>query len=354
MSARRLAAQVLRVALVALVSVALLEVTLVAVRRNPPLAGIGPLRSLARQLYFLDRNYLQMDPAAVRWDPLLGYTLRPGEFRFANTEFDTAYSVNSLGVRDDEASLVRPEVVVLGDSFAMGWGVEQQEAFPQVLEGLLGRKVLNAGISSYGTVRELRMLSRVDTAATRWVVIQFCNNDYFENRRFADEGPDVRPHPRPETEAMVEAYRRQRRYWPGRYAVSLFARPLARLTGAPPSEPENPDPADPGSQRLQARLLLTVLAGSPVDLSRFGIVLFELNAFNGYRGTFTPHLREALRDPALPEHLRRMVVLDLAAELGPEHWFVIDDHVRPSGHRLIAERLAAVIAAADPRPAAAR
>jgi lysophospholipase L1-like esterase len=354
MNARRLAAQVLRVALVALVSVALLEVTLVAVRRLPPLAGIGPLRSLAHQLYFLDRNYLQMDPAAIRWDPMLGYTLRPGEFRFSNTEFDTACSVNSLGVRDDEASLARPEVVVLGDSFAMGWGVEQQEAFPQVLEGLLRRKVLNAGISSYGTVRELRMLSRIDTSATRWVVIQFCNNDYFENRRFADEGPDVRPHPRQESEAAVESYRRQRRYWPGRYAASLLAKPWARLTGAPPLDPGYPDPADPDTQRLQARLLLKVLAGSPVDLSRFGIVLFELNAFNGYRGIFTPYLVEALRDPSLPEHLRRIVVLDLATELGPQHWFVIDDHVRGSGHRLIAERLAAVIAAAAPRPAAVR
>jgi lysophospholipase L1-like esterase len=347
MSARRLAAQVLRGALVALISLALLEATLVALRRIPPLAGIPPLRGVARDLYFLDRNYLQMDPTAMRWDPKLSYTLRPGEFRFSNTEYDTAYRVNSLGVRDDEASLARPEIVVLGDSFAMGWGVEQDEAFPQVLERLLGRKVLNTAISSYGTVRELRMLARVDTAATRWLVIQFCNNDYYENKRFDDEGPDVLPHPQQEFDNVVETYRRERRYWPGRYTASLFGQRWARLTGPPSSDP---DPAKPETQRLQARLLLKVLAGSPVDLTRFRIVLYELNAHNSYCGMFTPHLREALRDPSLPEHLRRMVVLDLASEIGPQHWYILDDHLRASGHRLIAERLAAVIAGAEPAP----
>jgi len=335
---------------VALISIALLEVTLVALRRIPLLAGIGPLRGVARELYMLDRNYLQMDPTAMRWDPKLSYTLRPGEFRFTNTEFDTAYRVNSLGVRDDEASLARPEIVVLGDSFAMGWGVEQDEAFPQILEGLLGRKVLNTAISSYGTVRELRMLARVDTTATKWVVIQFCNNDYVENKRFADEGPDMLPHPPQEFDAAVESYRRQRRYWPGHYTVSLFAQRWARVTGAPSLEPRYPDPAEPDTQRLQAQLLLSVLAHSQVDLTRFRIVLFELNAHNSYCGMFTPYLREALRDPSLPEHLRRMVVLDLAAELGPQHWFTLDDHVRASGHRLIAERLATVIGGAEPVP----
>jgi hypothetical protein len=182
MSGRHLGRAAVQTALVALISIALLELVLVGLRHIPVMAAIGPLRTSARELYLLDRNYLQIDPAAIRWDAELGYTLRPGEFRFSNTEFSTSYRVNSLGPRDDEASLHQPEVVVLGDSFAMGWGVEQNETFAQVLERLTGLRVLNAGVSSYGTVRELRMLARVDTSATSWVVIQFCNNDFFENR----------------------------------------------------------------------------------------------------------------------------------------------------------------------------
>ena len=350
MIASRLAVASLKVALAVLVPVALLEATLIAARRLPAVAALRPLRAVARELYLLDRNYLQLYAEAVRWDPGLGYTLRPGDFRFANTEFDTAYHVNPLGVRDGEASLVRPEVVVLGDSFAMGWGVDQAEAFPQVLARLLGRTVLNTGVSSYGTVRELRMLSRVDTSATRWLVIQFCNNDFFENRRFIREGADVPPSPWDVYEKSIAEYRRQQRYWPGRYAYSLLSQRWRALTGPPPSAEEHPDPESPETQRLQARYLVQVLAGSPVDLSGFRIVLFELNGHNRYRGLLLPHLREELRDPALPKHLQRIVLLDLAAELGPEHWYVLDDHLRPSGQQLVAERLAALIRAdAAPR-----
>ena len=53
---------------------------------------------------------------------------------------------------------------MLGDSHAMGWGVEQEEALPQVLARKSGRKVLNAAVSSYGTVREMLMLDRLDTS----------------------------------------------------------------------------------------------------------------------------------------------------------------------------------------------
>ena len=54
---------------------------------------------------------------------------------------------------------------------------------------------------------------------------------------------------------------------------------------------------------------------------------------------FAPLLREALAKRELPAGVRSLTVLDLAAELGPEHWFVLDDHLRPSGHRLVGERL---------------
>jgi len=40
-------------------------------------------------------------------------------------EFTNEVRVNHLGVRDDEASLVAPDVIVIGDSHAMGWGVDQ-------------------------------------------------------------------------------------------------------------------------------------------------------------------------------------------------------------------------------------
>src|SRR4029077_2394599 len=75
--------------------------------------------------YFYRRHIVQLDERTARYDPELLYTLRPGQFTFSNVEFSTPYVVNSLGVRDDERSLAQPEIVVVGDSYAMGWGVQQ-------------------------------------------------------------------------------------------------------------------------------------------------------------------------------------------------------------------------------------
>ncbi len=327
-----------RVAALVLATAALLELVLVAVRRLPALAALPGLTSIGRQLYMLDRAYLQMQPGAMRWDPELGYTLAPGEFRFRSTEFDTRFMVNSAGLRATEAALEAPEIVVLGDSFAMGWGVAQPEAFPQQLAVLTGRRVLNAGIASYGTARELRLLAQLDTSATEWVVIQFCNNDFFENRRFVTAGPDFHTVSEQQYRATIADYRRSSRYWPGRYAATLLGRALGL------SEPEpGPDPEDPAAQRLQVETFLTVLERAPVDLARFRLVVLELNGHNLHHQFFAPLLRSAIAEPGRPAWQQRMVVLDLASQLPPEDWYVLDDHLRPSGHRLIAQRLAELI-----------
>lgn len=55
------------------------------------------------------------------------------------------YSINSLGVRDDEAALNNPEIVVVGDSQAMGWAVGREQTFPALIGKQTGKKILNTG-----------------------------------------------------------------------------------------------------------------------------------------------------------------------------------------------------------------
>lgn len=81
--------------------------------------------------------------------------------------------INSKGLRDDEYTYKKPNgvyrVLVLGDSFALGWGVPLEKTFPKVLEQRLHEinkaeakyrqvEVLNAGIGNYNTVQELAFL----------------------------------------------------------------------------------------------------------------------------------------------------------------------------------------------------
>src|SRR5439155_20265879 len=96
-----------------------------------------------------DRSIIQFEPGSGRYDPELFYTLRPGISIFSNREFRTDYFVNRLGLRDTDADLVGPDMIVLGDSYAMGWGVNQAQTLPELIQTKTGMRVLNAGISSF-------------------------------------------------------------------------------------------------------------------------------------------------------------------------------------------------------------
>ncbi|MGO8056386.1 hypothetical protein, partial [Rhizobium leguminosarum] len=51
----------------------------------------------------------------------------------------------------------------------------------QQIEKISGLRVLNAGISSYGTAREIELLKQLDTSALKFIMIQYCSNDDAEN-----------------------------------------------------------------------------------------------------------------------------------------------------------------------------
>jgi hypothetical protein len=103
---------------------------------------------------------------SFEYDPLLGWRSRP-DFSMVGKSPDSIsgrveYTHNSRGLRDEEYLYQKPDgtyrILVLGDSFAYGDGVQQSEAFPEILESLLekhGRfEVINTGVTGYGLTQE--------------------------------------------------------------------------------------------------------------------------------------------------------------------------------------------------------
>ena len=81
-----------------------------------------------------------------RPDGRLGFTLRPGvRVRHVDRDFSVTVAVDSLGMRGPERGTSKPagtaRILLLGDSFAFGWGVEQEEAVGARLERLLTERV---------------------------------------------------------------------------------------------------------------------------------------------------------------------------------------------------------------------
>ena len=323
------------------VTAALVDVAVALYFRHP--IRVPRLQAVARSIYgTVARDVIQFDPAFARYDAELLYTLRPGRFTFAQYEFRTRYEVNSLGVRDDEASLVAPEIVVVGDSVAMGWGVEQDETFAQLIERRTGRRVLNASVSSYGTVRELRLLDRIDRSRLRWLVVQYNVNDVGENRVFSAHGNRHPGGNREKYERTLARYQARRGYYPGRYAwaaLSLLAHDVRQRIAPRPSRGPAPTADEEADWFVNA-----LMHAGPVDFGRVRVVVFELSG-DGVVCPLVPTLQKRRAAGTLPPALRDVIILDVAATLGPEHFYVLDDHPNARAHRVTADMVLAAMSA---------
>lgn len=297
-----------------------------------------PARRLVQQVYrHFNRSLLQFDPRCAQYDAGLAYTLKPGTCTFENLEYVNAFRVNRLGLRDGDASLDAPEVIVLGDSHAMGWGVEQDQALPQVLARTTGLKVLNAAVSSFGTAREMMLLDRLDASRLRVLIIQYTDNDLLENRTYKAEGNHLPIMTQTQYEHVVRHYASQRSYYPGKYLFRLCMKVL-RL-----EEPE-PDQMkmDPASPTEEAELFVNALThASRTPLDEVQIIVFEINEQISPARPFIAALNEVKRRDGYPAFVRRLIPIDVAPLLTPKDFYILDDHMNANGHEVVAGALAA-------------
>lgn len=163
-----------------------------------------------------DFKIIQFDAEKAVYDTELFYKLRPNtRFVFSNREFQDSFYVNSMGLRDTERSLSAPEIICLGDSYFMGWGVHQESTFAKLLEKKLSARVLNAAVSSYGTARELALLKKLDTSRCKAIVIQYCANDWYENRSYIANNYRLAISPLSLYESRLKEEKQKQFYLPG-------------------------------------------------------------------------------------------------------------------------------------------
>jgi hypothetical protein len=322
-----------------IVAFVVIESCFVVMLHVPRLTALTPtpFRRLIQQVYrHFNRSLIQFDPRCGRYDAGVSYTLEPGSCTFENIEFKNAYRINHAGLRDDQAALDGPDVIVVGDSHAMGWGVEQDEAVPQLLARKTGRKVLNAAVSSYGTVREMLMLNRLDTSRLRVLVIQYSDNDLLENRAFQQAGGHLPIMSEAQYQDIVRHYASQRSYYPGKYLYRLFMK-ITRL------ESPEPDQArmEPVSAIEEAELFVNVLIhAAHARFDGVQIVVFEINEQIRPARPFIAALESVKLRQRNPEFIRRLKTVDVAPLLTPDDFYVLDDHMNRRGHEAVAGALA--------------
>lgn len=130
-------------------------------------------------------------PSFTRYDPVYGKRLKEGaSLRRVTPEFTMRLTTNSLGFRGPEPEgPLRGAVVFLGDSFTLGYGVDDGEEFSELLRRALvaqGRSVpvVNAGLGDSGNGRWLKFLHRdASRFEPRLVVLQVQETDFDDNPR---------------------------------------------------------------------------------------------------------------------------------------------------------------------------
>ncbi|MCK9195697.1 MAG: hypothetical protein M0P16_01805 [Syntrophales bacterium] len=304
---------------------------------HPRLIPKGYALNLLRYYYAnFERDVIQFSDSCSRYDAGLFYTLKPGTCRFVNREFDVGYNINNLGVRDNETALENPEIVVIGDSQAMGWAVGQEQTFPSLLGKFTGKTVLNTGVSSYGTAREMIMLDRVARGRLKYLIIQYADNDYDENRYFVANNHHMNISSAEKYEDVRRFHKENTEYYPGKHILTLI-----KILRSP--DISISDPVASPYQSDEADVFLQVLQKSRPDLRNLKIIIFEANPYAANDRSFLENLKKQIKDPSYPDYIRNIVVLDLGKELNAGRYLTLDDHMNADGHRLIAERLTAVI-----------
>lgn len=261
-------------------------------------------------------------PGCIKSDPDLIYVPAIGTCAFNDVEFRTTLTFTAEG-RDTGPKPAGVGIAVIGDSHAMGWGVNDEETFAAQLQVLSGRPVYNLGVASYGTARELMrlrksgLLDRVDT-----VILQYCNNDLGENLQFDTVSKQALhdkvfgPQPAAATPNTFERII-------GGYGLALAA-PFRSLSERLRRKDFSP----------HAEALRPVLAKYRKVLAGKRVIVFYANSYGQRYRNFPSG-----RDAAMPN----IEFVDLGLTAADHRQ--LDNHMTPAGHRKAAERLYAYLRA---------
>ncbi len=329
---RKRLVQVLGLALIVLALYAMLTAMVLATSLVLLQKGITPdvpwISSIQNNLYMrATRSVWQSQASCVDFDDELIYKPKIGPCQFNNAEFKTTLNFSAEGRFTGEKP-AGTGIAVIGDSHAMGWGVQDEETFAALLQKMTRRPVYNLAVSSYGTVREVLrleksgLLDKVDT-----VIIQYCGNDLDENRHGEISGVEENRKKFKKILTGKQSFMGVLRMIRKTYGFA-FSFPFKRIKAAM-AQPARPtmagQAADDFSSHYQA--LMAVLEKHP-GLRDKRILIFYNNG-PGQRFQSFP----VGKDKRLPNVEFINVIVDAG------EYYRLDDHMTPAGHKTTAQQL---------------
>lgn len=302
-------------------------------------------------------------PSFVVYDRDYGRRLKKSaSFTSVSHEFRFRVTTNSLGFRDPEWPTPPTGVLLfLGDSFTMGYAVNDGEEFPRLIEAALADRreeerlpVFNAGIGNAGNGHWLKFLRReTPRLEPRTVVFQVAPNDFRDNVRerlfTLSPSGSLQEHMAPPPGWIWKA-QRMAEALPGisySHLFGLIKRTALRAIRSPPASrlPMSTSSTDASSAQAQAKfqqaeMLTFALIHEALDLCKqkdWPAILLNV----GIEGSLLDQLQEVCAEFQVP-------LLDAPRKKQrPDLHYKIDGHWNRLGHRHIAELLLPQVIAAS-------
>ena len=280
--------------------------------------NFGLITEYQRNYYTIGlRNIWHSNEECVEFSESQVYIPKKTNCDFNNIEFETTLSFNELGRYSDHPEESNYGVVVLGDSHAMGWGVNDEETFSHLLEKKINKPVYNLGVSGYGTIRQLirlkesNLLNKVDT-----IIIQYCYNDHGENVNYEKNSLDAakKKYELVTGNTKYSFWKKLRKSF--RYAATI---PIDIITNKNKKMDFN----------HHNETFIKVLKSYPFVKDKRIIVFYV----NGHQQIFTNFPK------GKSKIFNNLEYVDLNIEKNPKNFYLIDGHLNQVGHIQIADKL---------------
>lgn len=297
-------------------------------------------------------------PDPMRWfvsDADYGYLNRASfrqSYRYGPGGYVMEVATNSLGLRGEEIPAGEMEdpnrlhVLLLGDSFTFGYGVQVEETFGERLADRLaasGREALvfNSGVGGWGTVQEVTYgRNKMDLYRPDVVVLTFCGNDPSDDVKFRlglndnDKGVIRLP-----GKTWLRNHSQLYRLVRARYVRTVHGFLLRRRAAEREGEPPPPVDAQSASAITADEWASTLreIRTFAIDLlGQYPDSLILVQASAPWEDSIREHLAELGTDPPLlyVDLYDDTVALDPAARRTPH-----DGHWSPLVHQISADRL---------------
>jgi hypothetical protein len=273
------------------------------------------------------RNIWQNDTNCINTDKDLIYSPKIGKCFFNNPEFKTVLNFSKNGRENTSVDFVKNSsaIAVIGDSHAMGWGVNDEFTFANLLQSRIHKPVYNLAVSSYGTYRELKRLkqsgklNQIDT-----IIIQYCSNDKRENiEMLAHENIDERLNKfnkllSHSSKDLIKSNFKE-------YINTALSEPFKGTLGFFKKNKE----IDFAPHNIAFK---NVIKFYSEDIKDKKIIVFYSNA-NGRRFMNFPDGQDT--------DIKNLYFYDL--NLTPNLYYSIDGHLTSSGHKYVSEKLAKLL-----------